>query len=50
MRHFPTAHNSDDPSKERIRGWGSQGVSDEGKAMERVDKDLDFAAPEVDLT
>ena len=33
MRHFPTAHNSDDPSKERIRGWGNQGVSDEGKAM-----------------
>lgn len=33
MRHFPTAHNSDDPSKERIRGWGDQGVSPDGKAM-----------------
>jgi broad specificity phosphatase PhoE len=32
-RHFPTSHNSDDPSKERIRGWGDQGVSAEGKAM-----------------
>jgi broad specificity phosphatase PhoE len=33
QRHFPTAHNSDDPRKERIRGWGSEGVSDIGKMM-----------------
>lgn len=33
MRHLPTAHNSTDPSKERIRGWGNQGVSPDGKAM-----------------
>jgi len=31
-RHASTAHNSDHPTEERIRGWGDIGISAQGKA------------------
>lgn len=31
QRHAATAHNSENPSEERIRGWGDIGLSAEGK-------------------
>jgi len=36
MRHGPTPHNGTDPTKERIRGWASIGLSDEGRAIARA--------------
>jgi broad specificity phosphatase PhoE len=33
MRHAPSRHNSDDPKKERIRGWGDIGLSPEGEQI-----------------